>query len=255
MCDRGHQFRSSVSRLLRHRVDISCPHCSNLKLLPGFNTLADTHPHLAAEWDHDRNHPLTPSDVVPGSGKRVWWKCGAGHSFPATLASRTKRHTTCGICVNRAVAADVNSLSITNPKLAAQWHPTRNGNLRPTDVVTGSGRSVWWQCPEGHEYHAQILSRTNGAGCRTCASAPNALGRTHPEIARWFHPTLNRELTPNEVSAGSDKRLWWTCPRSHAYDATVSNRVRTKSCPECRRKTAESPTMGAGPTRHERPTA
>ena len=30
------------------------------------------------------------------------------------------------------------------PDVAAQWHPTGNGNLTPTQVVAGSNRKDWW---------------------------------------------------------------------------------------------------------------
>jgi hypothetical protein len=33
------------------------------------------------------------------------------------------------------------------PAVARQWHPTKNGALRPRDVVAGSHRVVWWKCP------------------------------------------------------------------------------------------------------------
>jgi len=36
------------------------------------------------------------------------------------------------------------------PTVAAQWHPTRNGNLRPDQVSAGSNTKAWWRCEEGH---------------------------------------------------------------------------------------------------------
>ena len=37
------------------------------------------------------------------------------------------------------------------PELAAEWHPTKNGELVPEDISYGSGRKLWWRCAEGHE--------------------------------------------------------------------------------------------------------
>jgi very-short-patch-repair endonuclease len=42
------------------------------------------------------------------------------------------------------------SLAFLNPKVAGEWHPTKNGKLRPEDVTPGSGKKVWWQCRKGH---------------------------------------------------------------------------------------------------------
>ena len=32
------------------------------------------------------------------------------------------------------------------------------------------------------------------------------LSVTHPDLAKEWHPTKNGELTPNDVTAGSDKK-------------------------------------------------
>ena len=32
------------------------------------------------------------------------------------------------------------------PELAAQWHPTKNGSLLPSQVFPCSDRIVWWTC-------------------------------------------------------------------------------------------------------------
>ena len=39
------------------------------------------------------------------------------------------------------------SLAETHPDLAAQWHPTKNGELTPYDVTAGTDKSVWWLLP------------------------------------------------------------------------------------------------------------
>ena len=47
------------------------------------------------------------------------------------------------------------------PELLREWHPTKNGELKPEDFTHGSGEKVWWLCPKGHDYDAVIGSRTN----------------------------------------------------------------------------------------------
>jgi hypothetical protein len=42
-------------------------------------------------------------------------------------------------------------LSVTHPELAAEWHPTRNGELSAENVTAGSSKKVWWSCKFGHE--------------------------------------------------------------------------------------------------------
>ena len=43
---------------------------------------------LMAEWNWDRNTDSDPSKLTLGSGKKVWWKCGKGHEWQATISHR-----------------------------------------------------------------------------------------------------------------------------------------------------------------------
>ena len=40
--------------------------------------------------------------------------------------------------------AKENCIATTHPQIAAQWHPTLNGELTPFDVREGSTDRVWW---------------------------------------------------------------------------------------------------------------
>lgn len=75
--------------------------------------------------------------------------------------------------------AGFNDLQTLYPEVAAEWHPSLNGDLKPTDVTRGSDRKVWWQCAWGHEWQAYIYSRTGtfATGCLYCARMYR-LGRT-----------------------------------------------------------------------------
>ena len=60
-------------------------------------------------------------------------------------------------------------LATVNPTLAAQWHPTLNGDLLPSQVAPRSHKKVWWRCPTcGHEWTAMIANRSRGTGCPQC---------------------------------------------------------------------------------------
>ena len=93
-CERGHGWAASVY----HRQNgHGCPYCSNNKVLSGFNDLATINPVVSSEWDYEKNGELVPSDFLPNSGKKVWWKCFRGHSWKATIVSRNYG-TGCPIC-------------------------------------------------------------------------------------------------------------------------------------------------------------
>jgi len=131
----------------------------------------------------------------------------------------------------------INNLAVKNPKLAKQWHPTKNGELTPNDVTISSGKKVWWQCKKGHEWQAIIASRANGNGCPFCsgryASADNCLQTLNPKLAKQWHLTKNANLTPNEVTTGSSKKVWWQCKKGHEWQAGISSRTNGNGCPYC----------------------
>jgi hypothetical protein len=62
------------------------------------------------------------------------------------------------------------NLAKLHPELAKEWHPTKNGDLNPSDVTPGSNQKVWWKCLKKpkHEWPATVASRVNGSGCPEC---------------------------------------------------------------------------------------
>jgi len=43
------------------------------------------------------------------------------------------------------------------PEIVSEWHPTKNGELKPDEVTHGSHKKVWWLCPKGHPYDSCII--------------------------------------------------------------------------------------------------
>ncbi|MCW2901183.1 MAG: hypothetical protein JWO67_3448 [Streptosporangiaceae bacterium] len=131
-------------------------------------TLADLHPMVAAEWHPTRNGILRPDAVFAGSARKVWWLCAvAGHEWDASLLNRSQG-TGCPYCSGNR-AGQGNTLADRRPDLAAQWHATKNGDLRPDQVTPGTRRKAHWRCISGHEWEASIASRSVGRGCPRCA--------------------------------------------------------------------------------------
>ena len=159
--------------------------------------LIDVSPELANEWDHAKNGELTPENVTYGSGRKVWWLCDKGHSYRTQVANRTKKAggTGCPVCRGTKVSHD-NNLLVAFPRVAAQWHGTKNGDRKPEDYRPKSHVRVWWQCDryEEHEWEAAISTRTNsGSGCPKCGvstSLPEL--RLYAEFLSLFTDTQHR---------------------------------------------------------------
>ena len=221
-----------------------CPFCSGYRASVT-NALSTLHPKLAFQWHPTKNGDLTPEQFASGSRTRVWWKCqeGSDHEWQGVIGNRaqTSGETGCPFCAGQRLSV-TNSLSSVSPQIASQWHPTKNGDLSPDMVVAGSTRKVWWKCPQGpdHEWETKLVGRTHrGDGCPFCrglkVSVTNSVEALYPELASQWHPTKNGNLTPDQVSFGSDKQAWWVCPEGpdHEWRGKVQERTHGNGCPFC----------------------
>ncbi|MBE7011949.1 MAG: hypothetical protein E7415_04685 [Ruminococcaceae bacterium] len=84
-CSKGHEWQAIIAN--RNRGS-SCPYCSGRNAVKFENDLQTVNPSLAKEWNYEKNDGLTPMDVKPHSGKKVWWKCNKGHEWQAMINSR-----------------------------------------------------------------------------------------------------------------------------------------------------------------------
>ncbi|WP_306822131.1 zinc-ribbon domain-containing protein [Mesobacillus foraminis] len=55
-------------------------------------TLLEFNAELSQQWHPDKNGSLTPSDVTPGSGKKVWWVCKKAHEWEASIHHADKSY-------------------------------------------------------------------------------------------------------------------------------------------------------------------
>jgi hypothetical protein len=234
LCAQGHEWQAAVGS--RHKGS-GCPYCSGYFAILGETDLATTNPSLAAEWHPSKNLEITPREVSKSSHKKVWWLCSLEHSWQAAVSDRSSGKG-CPVCSSRIVQIGFNDLATTNPGLAAAWHPSKNGEITPRDVMSGTNKKAWWICDQGHEWEAVILNRHAGSGCPYCSGRFAIRGATdlatvNPSLALEWHPTKNGQLTAQQVSSRSNKRVWWACSLEHAWQAAVSDRSSGKGCPVC----------------------
>lgn len=234
-CEKGHEWEAPVDKRTSSKTPGRCPVCSNRKLLIGYNDLATTHPEITKQWHSTKNGTLNPTDVFAGSSQKVWWECEEGHEWESRISNRTNG-TGCPHCV-------IHNFLECAPEIAKQWHPNKNHPHTPQEYALYSSQKVWWQCHLcGYEWKASIKSRAEGHGCPVCSNSIvrakfNDLATTHPELAQEWHPTKNT-LKPTDVSAGSDKIVWWQCKFGHEWEAKINNRKSGTGCPHCSQQTS-----------------
>ena len=235
----GHEWDAVISHRTANKT--GCPFDSGNRLLAGFNDLATKFPEIAAEWHHTKNGDLTPNQITASnSRKKVWWIGECGHEWDMTVNSRTRRNFGCPFESGQRTLAGFNDLATTFPEIAAEWHPTKNGDLLANQVSASSSKKVWWLGACGHEWDAVVSNRTiiqtdcpfeAKTNARVLAGF-NDLATEFPEIAAEWHPTKNGDLTPNQILAGSGKKVWWFGKCGHEWDAIVGSRTgHNQGCP------------------------
>ena len=130
--NRSHEFKQPIHQ--RTSSEGHCPFCIG-KRLTKERSLAIVNPYLASQW-HNRNLPKTPEDVFASSNKIYWWQCEKhqDHDWRASPNDRMQGRG-CPFCSGQRVHK-TNSLATLEPRIAAEWHPTRNGKAKPEDYTS-----------------------------------------------------------------------------------------------------------------------
>jgi hypothetical protein len=128
------------------------------------------------------------------------------------------------------MASKKKPLSVTHPELAAQadgWDPTT--------ITFGSEKRLSWRCDLGHQWVISPNNRSNkNRGCPYCSgvrvlAGKNDLATTHPELAAQADG-----WDPTTLSAGSNKKVGWTCTSGHQWKSVVYGRaLKEIGCPIC----------------------
>lgn len=203
--------------------------------------------HLLEQWHPTKNGGLSPSDVTAGCSKKVFWllsyddpNTGKHHKFEwdARIVDRVNG-AGCPYLTGQAVWPGFNDLASLYPAIAKEWHPTRNGDLKPTDVTAGCEGKFWWYLPYDDpitgkhfdfKWPASIGGRVKGDGCPFLSNKAvwqgfNDLATTHPELAKQWHPTMNGNLTSSDVTAGSHKEVYWINSEGEAWKEKIYKRT------------------------------
>ncbi|UOE75846.1 zinc-ribbon domain-containing protein [Parageobacillus thermoglucosidasius] len=234
--------RDTLELISNLKIDVKSDYLKILemyKVNKQSRNLSTTHPNIAVEWHPTKNGNLKPHNFTFGSNVKVWWRCSKGHEWQATINHRTNG-TGCPYCKGHLIIAG-ESLADKNKKLTREWHPTKNGELKPNQVAPCSNKKVWWLCSKGHEWKATVNNRhSQNKGCPYCygrfATKENCLLNVNPNLAKQWHPIKNEALTPRDVKPNSGKKVWWLCPEGHEWEAVIQSRNKGNNCPYCARK-------------------
>ena len=142
------------------------------------------------------------------------------------------------------------------PELYAHVHPDSLPLFEKPWV--GSEQVVKWVCDKGpdHVWTSPISKRIRSykqthkcicsveashvVVCLYClgrkVSVTNSLASRYPELAKEWCYEKNGDLTPNDITYGSSKNVWWRCSKNpeHVYYTSPNDRTYAhRGCPYC----------------------
>lgn len=227
---------STWEAMITNRQNQNCPYCRGLKVNET-NSLEKLRPDLSSEWNYHKNK-LTPSDYVCGSNKKVWWICDKGHEWEAIINNRHSKHHGCPVCAGIRIVKGYNDISTTDPELIKFWNFDRNHDTCIFNVGSGFTKKIWWKCPCcNSEFEMKIFIMLRLNNCPYCSgyrvNHTNSLATINPELAAQWHPTLNGELSPNDITSKSNKKAWWIGNCGHEWESVIITRANGVGCPYC----------------------
>ena len=205
------------------------------------------------DWDQTLNEGVDPSNLTSGSHIKINWRCHkCGRIWKATVKNRVNG-TGCTCDANerktkklreRLVARD-GSLAQTRPEIAAQWHPTLNGDLTPNDITEKSMYKAWWLGDDGIAWQSVVSVRCRKAeGTKRPNSlvipGVNDLKTLRPDLAEEWDFEKNHDIDITSVMPGSIKKVWWICSKGHEWQASIMSRNSGRGCPVCNRERSTS---------------
>lgn len=207
------------------------------------NSLIELYPDIAKDWHPTKNGLLTPYDCKAGSGYKVWWKCTkCGYEWKTAISKRTSQGHGCLNCSKQAPLVGVNDLATLYPDIAKEWHPIKNGNIKPSEVRPKSNKKYWWKCNKcGYEWEASGNNRIgHKSGCPACAGRVPYIGKNdlftmYPNLKNEWDTELNKDIDVNILPLGSHTKVWWKCLKcGYSWKTELRQRVKgLGKCPNC----------------------
>lgn len=206
-------------------------------------------------WDYNRNTE-DPKTIFYRSNGYYWWKCPeCGKSYRRTAGNQYASTHVCDDCAikirvatHAATRLERSEKVSDKPNLLVQWDYDKNG-ITPDKVLAHSVTNYWWKCPRcGKSYYNSPDHKYESKVCSDCGKdlqgkmrrkneikRKGSFGDQHPHLAKEWHPTLNGDVTPYDITSGCGEYFYWQCKYGHVFHTSPSERVsRHAGCPTCR---------------------
>ncbi|WP_167738005.1 zinc-ribbon domain-containing protein [Cryobacterium sp. MDB2-10] len=172
----GHIFPARPWELTTGRR--GCHICERERKVPYEDSLAATHPEIAARMHPSMNGNLTAEHVTHGERREIWWQCDGKfkHDYKARIDKVTLGRG-CEYCCSRKLKPGENDLGTVEPVLSLELHPYLN--LRTAEEIFPSDHKLWWKClANKHDHQQTTQNRRQSKGCPRCEPAERILAQS-----------------------------------------------------------------------------
>jgi len=181
------------------------------------------------------------SNKYEGSKKKLIFKDNHGYYYNICLNN---------LMHNNAIPDKFNSANLYTLHNIKLWCKLNN---KPFELIDGQkykGNKIKlnWRCLKeecGEIFKAKWADIINGNGCGVCdgrqVTLSNCLATKNPELAKEWHLALNGDLTPYDITCGSNIKVWWQCLENdnHKWESDINDRSNGGLCPECNKSRGE----------------
>ncbi len=245
-CGCIHTYEMEIRYKYSNNIDI-CSYCNGTKYCE-HQKFSKLYPELAKCWHPTKNGDFEMDDYTPGSHYNAWWicndaECGCIHEYQQIIYVKMDSYKNlkdgqshCTYC-NDTHCDYHKSLAYLRPELLEEWDYELNGDLDPKTIHLNSNKIINWICKKGCKYKNEIVTNDKinidkckhrwktdvyhrtikKSQCPYCLVSPQSICYHQsiefliPQLAKEFHPILNKKSKPHELSIRSNERIFWKC--------------------------------------------
>ena len=249
------------SQLITRNQPKKCTQCEIQKSVVAITSI---YPLTSKFWHPTRNKPILANEIAYNSRQVYWWNCPkCNHSWEEETrkvslinytndgrhfqhVNKKSRKTPCPKCHQKN-----NSIEVKFPKLAKEFHITKNKDVKLDQININYKNPIWWECSVNrkHIWKATIKQRVfiskqklKNNKCPFCNGErlllSESLIKTHPQLIKEWHTIKNKKLVPRIFNMDSKAIVWWKCSKykSHNWRDPINKRVNGTNCPKCENK-------------------
>lgn len=159
-CPKCHmEFGTFLKDFISEKTE--CPYCTEKRVLPGVNSLADKYPNIAHMWSPKNGKKA--SEVWPDIGNWVLWICPVCNGeYNAQVKRVVDGSADCPYCDDRLILSGFNSFQARHPDLMEEWDHVNNYVIADPDVIGEKNNTqVWWICTNdnSHNYSMSVKDK------------------------------------------------------------------------------------------------